>query len=255
MDIIQSLIARGADRGLGSFGSLPIEEFLEHRYHECTDNEKSRTILASLLPPRTNWNEESDKGKPSLMRLAALGGCFVCLESISKMGGSIDVKDLNGNNLLHHAAAEFRQGGIIFALSQGINIESRNEYGLTALLVAASYSRLSQCEILLELGADVKTYDGEGRTALACLIKGLSKSCFITGLSQEHCEFMRQLEDFSSTVALLIANGVEVNAKDAKGSACIHYNVTEAENLTGVLEDRSNTQSKSTSKKAKRRTI
>ena len=53
-----------------------------------------------------------------------------------------------------------------FLIGVGIDINSKDEYGRTALMVAALWKRLSVVKFLIEVGVDINGKDEHGRTAL-----------------------------------------------------------------------------------------
>ena len=82
-------------------------------------------------------------------------------------------------------------------IEAGADVNERNEFGSTALIIAACRGRNQLVDILLRSGAEINaTVEGSGRTALACAVE------------REHTE----------TVRLLIEAGADLEMADKQGN-------------------------------------
>jgi len=71
------------------------------------------------------------------------------------MGPIIHICDPRGNTHLHNAVREGAKPFVIeFLLKRGVDVNARNEFGETALLIAARDGRGTLVDILLNSGAD-----------------------------------------------------------------------------------------------------
>lgn len=83
------------------------------------------------------------------------------------MGPIIHICDPRGNTHLHNAVREGAKPFVIeFLLERGVDLNARNEFGETALLIAARDGRGALVEILLNNGADPNIPTKAGYSAL-----------------------------------------------------------------------------------------
>jgi hypothetical protein len=110
-------------------------------------------------------------------------------------------------------------------------LEDRNEYGETALIIAALNQNPHICQYLLHLGADVNAADPKGRTALY-----VTNSVDVTQLlidagadtelrAENHrTVLLEALERSDQKKAIcLIENGAEVHVSDARGTTTLDF--------------------------------
>ena len=84
-------------------------------------------------------------------------------------------------------------------IKRGVNINEKNEYGNTPLMLTCMYRHKKICLLLLENGADVNIKDNVGRTALMHAVwKGYKEIC-----------------------SWLLENGADVNIKDSYGETAL----------------------------------
>ena len=100
------------------------------------------------------------------------------------------------NDLLH-ACSSGAVEKVRRLIKEGADVESRDQYGATALMEAAYCGRRHVLELLLEGGASVSASDKDGRTALfaACVngrhtdgraVAGFRRRCLRSGLVRRH---------------------------------------------------------------------
>ena len=88
------------------------------------------------------------------------------LQLLLSFGGKLKLVDKQGNNALHHAAMNGLDAELIRTfVSYGVNINSANKEGKTALLLAAEENESETVAALLESGADPNIRSRDGRTA------------------------------------------------------------------------------------------
>ena len=81
----------------------------------------------------------------------------------------IDARDKDGSTALHCATWKGLQSMVEFLLSQGADVNARNQndhWGTTALHAAAHANQPAIAELLIEAGADVNALDLNGKTPL-----------------------------------------------------------------------------------------
>lgn len=106
-------------------------------------------------------------------------------------------------------------------LQSGLDIETRNKSGLTALMVAADKGQLPAVKFLVEKGADPKVVDDEGNTALMYVADGVGGD-FTFAADPADVEakleaFDKQVKQLPATIEFLVAQGVDINAVNNEG--------------------------------------
>ena len=84
---------------------------------------------------------------------------------------------------------------IRYFIHSGIDINTKDKYGCTALINASDSNKKKVVRLLIELGADINIRDDEGQTALM-------KAAFVNA---------------DEVVAILIRSGADINVKDNQG--------------------------------------
>jgi ankyrin repeat protein len=107
-------------------------------------------------------------------------------------------RDAHGNTLLMQAAAVGSQEAVKLLLESGADVNARNQFDNTALILAANQPE--KARMLVEKGADVNAHTKQGRTPLM-----LAATC----------------DGCVETVRLLISKGAELKAKDAQGDTAL----------------------------------
>jgi ankyrin repeat protein len=79
---------------------------------------------------------------------------------------SIHDRDQYGNTAIMLAASRGYNNTMRLLIKQGGDVHATNSSGVTALMIAASAGRVSQLAILLKHGVDIEARDAEGKTAL-----------------------------------------------------------------------------------------
>ncbi|MDO4220586.1 MAG: ankyrin repeat domain-containing protein [Akkermansia sp.] len=127
--------------------------------------------------------------------------------------------------LIHHAA-HGNAGGVLQALRNGADIETRDESGLTPLMWAAQQEVSAVVSLLLEQGANPLVRDNEGWSPLHCAASGGSKdgmACLLavckeginTFNSKGETPLLVALRMHREDIArMLVEAGADVNAKN-----------------------------------------
>ncbi|EAY04784.1 ankyrin repeat protein, putative [Trichomonas vaginalis G3] len=121
-------------------------------------------------------------------------------EYFLSQGANINYKNQEEITALHLAAIKNRKEVVEFLLSHGANINEINEDGQTALHYAASNNSKETAELLISHGANINEMDEDRKTALHFAISSGSKV----------------------TAELLISHGADINKKDRDGKTAFH---------------------------------
>jgi ankyrin repeat protein len=95
-----------------------------------------------------------------------------CLEKILGKGADVDTRDNYGWTALMHAANLGRTDVAKILLSNGAKLELRDNGGTTALTLAAAQGRDEMVTLLVEKGANINAKDGKGLDPLMMAAKG-----------------------------------------------------------------------------------
>ncbi len=103
------------------------------------------------------------------------------MRALLSAGANIDAQDENGDTALHQAVSLSRPDWVTLLLSFTPNLEVRNNVGQTPLLRAVDFAPLSNVEktletvqLLLTAGANAKSTDEKGQTAVLIVIKAIT---------------------------------------------------------------------------------
>lgn len=171
-----------------------------------------------LMGAGAKVDARSDDGRTPLFRAAANGdrlmvevliemganptisefepGCRSAMDVARDKGHNDIVKILEQGEAVLHAARRGELELLESLLNRGATMNFSDQYGLTALHMAAIKGKKDAVLILLEYGADLECQDGEGHTPLHLAVEGGS----------------------FETVELLINRGADVNAVSKKGA-------------------------------------
>ncbi len=127
-------------------------------------------------------------------------------------GMNPDTKDARGRTALINAASRGSNNISQKLLSKGAEVDARDSTGSTALMESARGDHKETTRVLLEKGADVNLTDNNGRTAL------------IRAAAQGHAEIVR----------LLINKGASVDVKDRDSRSALTW--AEINNQSDVIE-------------------
>lgn len=138
----------------------------------------------------------------------------------------------SADGFLHAAEIGHREAAMLF-IDAGVNLETRNEQGWTAIMVAAFHGQAALVDAFAVRGADVHARDMGGNTALHwAAFSGHEQAVQI--LIQHHAEInprndggstplmLAVLHRHLSVVLLLIARGADLNAVNREGMSALH---------------------------------
>src|SRR5262249_52498848 len=112
---------------------------------------------------RERTDDEYTGDLDSDFRLAALKGDLLKLKDLVHRGSNVESRDLEGDTALIQASTP---DVARFLIAQGVDVDERNNYGVTALMKSADSGRLGIVLELLNGRADLNLKDKYGYTAL-----------------------------------------------------------------------------------------
>ena len=90
-------------------------------------------------------------------------------------------------------------GRLKFLVTQGVDINAKDEYGRTALMWATTFNEINIVKLLIDFGVDVNVSDKHGYTAL----------------------MLAAFYGFTDIVALLLEHGADVNKENKYGKTAL----------------------------------
>ncbi|XP_071088855.1 uncharacterized protein [Haliotis cracherodii] len=173
---------------------------------------------------------DDDEGKTPLMEAAQAGSndCYQILQSISNKNKT----DKSGNATVHCACL----GGniaVVRDILSSSNINSRGEYGLTPVMVAACHGHQSVFDLLVSKKADLTLVDVHGDSLLhhACIGGNtvivqhvLSPSIINTRGQDEHTPVMvAACQGHKRVFDLLVSKKADLTLVDVHGDSLLHH--------------------------------
>ena len=110
-------------------------------------------------------------------------------------GADPSLEDIDESSLIHSAAEGGNTSIIIKLLSPGLDVDSRNNDGVTPLMTAGISDKQNAFDVLIQNGADLSFKDNNGFSVLHCAAQGRN----------------------TSIVNKLLSLGLDINLKDVYG--------------------------------------
>jgi hypothetical protein len=170
--------------------------------------ERATRIILPWIPnpigeePTAGTKPESETQKQMYpLHLAAADGNTEQIKRLLSQGADVNAKDEEGQTPLHYAVKSGEMEVVQILIEAGANVHAVDKDGVTPLHTAAKFGNKDVVEILITNGADIKTKD-----------KWLWSLLYYAAW-QGHRD----------VAELLIAKGAEVNAKDDSEFSPLHY--------------------------------
>jgi ankyrin repeat protein len=161
-------------------------------------------------------------------------------------GADVNAQNRDGWRPLHSAAFLTREiDALSWLLANGADVSTVNKDGWTALHLAVLRARQDKAKLLLSRGADINAKNSDGWTPLHVAIEARAEIVH----DLDHAKYDRDagkwkpapareraaaVRAYAEMTEWLLANGAEVNTKDAEGSSPLH--VAAARGQTEVVE-------------------
>ena len=141
------------------------------------------------------------------------------IHTLVQRGEDVNGTNRSGETPLIVAASRGNVEALSVLLDYGAEINARDRNGRSALLHAALWHHTNTLRHLLTRGADAYAMDCTGATALM--------------LAAWPEDFEGNRRDDLSTMTLLIASGVEINATDNEGNTALHHLAQDTQHQSG----------------------
>ncbi len=140
-----------------------------------------------------------------------------------------------GLTLLQHAVLSGKAGAIHYLLDNGFDINAKNQAGATALFLAVDFGNRDGARALAMRGADINAADSNGQTPLLLAVKKghadlvdlfLKKGADPAAVDSRTGKTLLHeaaLRGYSKVVDILLARGIQKNAKDKDGFTALSY--------------------------------
>jgi ankyrin repeat protein len=191
--------------------------------------------LVHLIEKGAAYKAKNKEGYTALL-LAAANGSYSALTVLLDAGANPNAKTKQGDTVLHFAAANLPSSILNRLVSSKAKVSAKNKNGMTPLMFAASSTyHYSNITTLINLGANVNSFDNAGRTALMIAASGNTNEeaidVFIT--SSPGMDIDKKSKDKNARTALmfalsqnpnedmalkLISHGADINARDKNGN-------------------------------------
>ena len=165
VDSLKVLIEAGADPTIND-----EEDF--SCIHAAVDGRCSTDVLQTLIDHGAHVNDKRKDGTSALIRSCRTGQSESVMFLLAA-GADVNNVKLDGNTSLHVAVhGNCSKETLQNIIEHGLNVNTANKRGETALILACESAQAESIEILLEMGADRDIADGEGCTSLHAAIHG-----------------------------------------------------------------------------------
>jgi ankyrin repeat protein len=138
---------------------------------------------------------------PTILWKAAGSGDFKRIQSLISNGADVNSENEDGLTPLHVAAIHGRGTIVKLLIDHGADVNTKTEDGQTLLHHVAREGHVNVVKLLLDNGSDLSAKDNAERTPLNCALR------------------WRKYD----VAELLVARGADVNTKDVTGITPLHY--------------------------------
>lgn len=229
--------------GAAIANDLPLIELLVEAGIDINmTDEKGETLLHKTAQPNI-WlpllekgidvNAQNNEGETALIHFAHFASIWFSAEEFKsylalfiKHGADLNIKDVQGNTLLHSVIGKDASICKIL-LEAGAHVDAKNNVGETPLLKATFKNASRTCKLLLKHGANINATDQNGNTLLILTILETKRKCTLNPTLQNHCNLPAILNAMlfaaNKPSIQLIELGADVNAKNIIGSTALHY--------------------------------
>lgn len=186
-----------------------------------------------LTGMKSSLNREGPRGRTALF-MATEKGYLKIAEFLIQSGADADTSDYSGRNIMHILATGKNNGKNIMAFSTyGININKKDNSGLTPLMTAFKNKRWENVTSLADSGADIGFTDSSGKTLLVIAIENKNallasylinkdinvKKKDTSGKTALHVAASLKGKPWDNLITLIVKKGGDVNGTDNMGGS------------------------------------
>ena len=165
MDSLNVLIKAGADP------TIDDEEGFSC-IHAAVDGRCSTDVLQTLIDNGAHVNARRRDGATALMR-ACRTGQSESVMFLLEAGADVNIVRPDGSTCLHVAVhGKCSKETLQNVIENGLNVNSANKRGETALILACESAQTESVKLLLKMGANPNIADAEGYTSLHVAVHG-----------------------------------------------------------------------------------
>ncbi|MBS3764144.1 MAG: ankyrin repeat domain-containing protein [Planctomycetes bacterium] len=216
-EIVELLIKNGSNVGnVDELGNVPL--------HLAARTNDLKTVKL-LIEMGARVNARNKRGETPIFD-AVRNAQRAVFWLLAKSGAEIKIKDKNGRSLLHIAAERGHADFLPLLIKSDLDVNGRDKDGNTPLHLAARNGRKEAVAFLLEKMKNINLTNKHDRTPLHLAAEGEKKRLSFEPPFERHC----------GVVALLLAGGARIDAKDNDGRTPLHLAALKGhENVVAVL--------------------
>ena len=184
-----------------------------------------KEIVVLLLDRGATVNAQNQEGDTPLHR-AAFNGHKEIMAFLLNKDANINAQDKQGKTALHLAAQNGHKEVAALLLARGAHSNTGDKNGYTPLMSAAYNGDKEIVALLLDSGATISAKDVAYSALDLAVMGGANKEVItllldrITAQNSDYCNTLLHMVAYNGhkeVIALLLANGADVNAKDSEG--------------------------------------
>lgn len=200
-EVILLLIAKGADvNAKNKKGETPLFNAAYYR-------DGNMNTIEALISKKADVNAKDNEGKTPLV-VALNKGHMNVVQALAAAGASVNTSDKDENTPLHEAARSGNKDIVELLLAKGADVNAKNKSKNTPLYNAAYHGKADVVELFLSRSQG--NIEGKEEAILLALRYGLKE-----------------------VVAVFLAHGMDVNARNKDGASPLHVAV----NPYGIVKD------------------
>lgn len=207
VDVVQLLLAHGADINGKSDGGVPLIEAMERRHSD---------VAAVLIMNGAKLNVASDRYAKTLLEMAASSGRRDLAELLISKGAAAETDRGPISQAMISAAEAGRKDMVEFFFARGADVNAKGGTGWTALHCAAEFGHADIAQLLIARGADVKAVTDRGETAVDLAMEWGHREIvrLLAAVGADLTIHAAAYIGDSNAVQRLVARGADVNAMD-----------------------------------------
>ena len=196
-----------------------------------------REVLEMIIDHGAHVNDTGENGHTALM-MACERGNIDGINLLLKAGADVNISCAKGNTCLYRCMiGEYKNEVLQTMISCGAQVNTINEEGLTALMIASKRGNIDGINLLLKAGADGNISCAKGNTCLHhCMIEDC-KSEVLHALSNSGAQvnainkrgrtaLMIAIEKgHIDGINVLLKAGADPNIIDVDGNTCLHCSI------------------------------